>query len=65
MFTLIAEKIDSVDFGAIETYGIRASDGTAVQDISCQKNQVAKMVDLFNRMEVSSLHMRDVVEDLL
>lgn len=63
--------------GALErtSYGIAAYsgadvDGTAtviahVSDITCEESKIGELVELCNRLELSPLHLYDVVEDFL
>lgn len=48
----------------IDTYGISAN-GTAINDISVNKEEIEKFVRTLNRLGVSEIHAYDVVEDFL
>ncbi len=47
-----------------ETYGISKGD-TVIKDISLNKNEILELVKLLNKLDVSELHARDIVEDFL
>ncbi len=47
-----------------ETYGI-SKGSTVIEDISLDKQEIRKLVELLNKLDVSELHARDIVEDFL
>lgn len=71
----IIEEIHSIGCDRRITYGIAAyssaeADGTAtviasVHDITNDKEKLSKLVDTCNRLELSVIHLYDVVEDFL
>lgn len=46
------------------SYGIRCG-GMEIADISCDREKLAKLVDLCNHLALDPIHLRDVVEDFL
>lgn len=51
-------------------YGIVAVDSeskivSAARDLSCNKDEVARLVEMCNGLELSPVHFQDVVEDFL
>lgn len=46
-------------------YGIAASDGQTIEDISAERRPIKKMVHTINRLKLDPVHFRDVVEDYL
>lgn len=71
----VTEEIYSLGHSSRTSYGIAAYadsevDGTAtivasVHDITADKNTLAELVFLCNRLELSTIHLNDVVEDFL
>ncbi len=47
-----------------ETYGISKGD-TVIKDISLNKQEICNLVEMLNKLDVSELHARDIVEDFL
>ncbi len=47
-----------------ETYGI-SKGGTVIKDISLDEQEILDLVELLNKLDVSELHARDIVEDFL
>ena len=48
------------------TYGIEHQGGQErIGDLSVEKNEVERLADWMNRMEISPIHMQDVAEDWL
>ena len=46
-------------------YGIAASDGTYVSDISNKKEEVEEILKKINMANLSPLHLKDVIEDAI
>ena len=46
-------------------YGIRSADGVCTRRISTDCGEVAGLVARYNRAGLSSIHLRDAVEDFL
>ncbi len=46
-------------------YGIYYDDKYKIADISTDKEKVGKMVDLFNKENLSPCHLHDVVYDMI
>lgn len=71
----VTEEIYSAGASSRISYGIAAysdflADGTAtivafVHDITADKQALAELVALCNRLELSTVHLMDVVEDFL
>ena len=71
----VAEEKYALENESRTSYGIVAyanaeQDGTAmivasVRDITYDKNRLRKLVDDCNRLELSTVHLHDVVEDFL
>lgn len=71
----VTEEIYSLENSSRISYGISAyadseEDGTAtivasVHDVTADKQALAEFVDLCNRLELSAVHLMDVVEDFL
>ena len=53
-----------VAYAGSETDGI-ASIVASVRDISNNKTRIEQLADLFNRMELSPIHLDDVIADFL
>ena len=71
----VTEEIYSLGHSFRTSYGIAAyaasaEDGTAtivasVHDITADKQALSELVDLCNHLELSTIHLNDVVEDFL
>lgn len=71
----VTQKIYSLENSSRISYGIAAyahaeEDGTAViaasvHDVTTDKQVLAELVALCNRLELSTVHLMDVVEDFL
>ena len=71
----VTEEIYSLGASTRTSYGITAySDSdehsnttivASVHDVTADKKSISKLVDLCNRLELSSIHLNDVVEDFL
>ena len=71
----ITEDVYLHDSELCRSYGIAAyaeseNDGTATilllfNDITCDKERIEKLVSELNRLQLSVLHLRDVIEDFL
>ncbi len=64
MWNLTQSSVVAENGGTHETYGISRG-GTVIKDISLNKQEIRKLVELLNKLDVSELHARDVVEDFL
>ncbi len=53
-----------VAYAGAETEGIAAI-VASVRDISNDKSRIEQLVDLFNRTELSPIHLNDVITDFL
>ena len=64
MLGLASRKAYGVAAYAESEYASRATI-IKVQDISSNKNAIKDLVDLCNRLELSPIHLYDVIEDFL
>lgn len=64
MWNLTQSSVASENGDKHETYGISKGD-TVIKDISLDKQEISNMVELLNKLDVSELHARDIVEDFL
>ena len=64
MFKL-TEGMTTVENEERIVYGIRYNDEYYIEDISEDREKTEQMVEMFNRLELSPCHLRDVVEDML
>ena len=68
-YTVVEERNSCDEYGNITSYGIAVRrDGhqlDEVDDVSLDKESVKKLVDMFNELELSIVHFRDVLEDML
>lgn len=63
-YQCIRQYLSSKELGEYVSYGIAVEmTRLFVSDVSCDKNEVLKIVRLLNRHRVSPLHMREVIED--
>ena len=66
---IMTDKINTeISEDPIRTYGIsvESEDSTQdVKDISINKEYVISLVEKYNRLELSPLHLRDVIFDIL
>lgn len=53
------------EIGRYIAWGIRLEQGTAVPDLSTDKNAVAELANRFNQGALSAYHFGDAVEDWL
>ena len=71
----VTEEIYSLGTSSRTSYGIAAyadseEDGTAsivasVHDVTADKQALSELVDLCNRLELSTIHLNNAVEDFL
>lgn len=67
-YCVILEKCYQSDIGQYHTYGIRVTGSNyeeIIHDVSVCKETVAWMTELFNLHQLSPVHLKDAVEDLL
>jgi len=68
-YHIVEEYIFNPEIGKYRTYGIKltASDGTTdyISDVSVSKLETKRMVDYFNRYQLSSIHFQEAVENML
>lgn len=64
MYQLIKSKVNDEDGNIFDTYGISYKE-IVIEDISTNKTNVEKLVRLCNELELSPIHLNDVVEDFL
>ena len=71
----LTERICESDDGVSKSYGIAVCTNTdrdqttsvltSIQDITTDRDALDELVNLCNSMELSPLHIRDVIEDFL
>lgn len=67
-YCVVHETGYHTDLGEYTTYGIQLTlpnDSKIVHDISTSRKTVEQMVALFNRCQLSPVHLYDVVTDML
>lgn len=63
-YQCIKQYLSSEELGDYISYGIALEmTKLCISDVSCDKNEVLKIVRLLNRHRVSPLHMKAVIED--
>ena len=66
---VVVEEEMAGEYGKLKSYGIAVEDGRKkldeVNDISIDREKVKKLAETFNELELSLVHFRDVLEDLL
>ncbi len=65
MLSMTVQKILVEDQGVVDTYGIASESGVAIENVSVLEDEVRQFVAKLNRLEVSDLHIADVVDDFL
>lgn len=65
VFCLQTEEREIDGHGVCRTYGIRCESGETCGDISTRREVVERLVDCFNRQQLSPVHMREAVEDFI
>lgn len=66
----LTEKTETTAAGKITSYGISAYDENgkeilSIDDITCDKGSLAGLIEICNTGKLSSLHIKDVVEDYI
>lgn len=69
-YKMIKEHLESEDIGKYTSFGIAAFDGVGneilkISDVSLKRSIVAKLVRKCNRYKVSTVHIYDIIEDIL
>ena len=68
-YVIVEEETECDEYGNVVSYGIAAKkDGRKldeVNDISLDRETVKRLAEMFNELELSIVHFRDVLEDLL
>ncbi|MCI8980477.1 MAG: hypothetical protein HFE51_08110 [Clostridia bacterium] len=64
MYKVIESRV-IVDEREEVTYGLRRTDGTAVTDVSPNKNEVERSAVYFNEIGVSSWNLKEIISDVL
>ena len=67
MYQLIEEELDDGNGGERIAYGIAyAGEQTAkIHDLSGDRCYIEELVSIFNNLQLSPIHLEDVLEDLL
>lgn len=60
----LIEKEITIDGNTFKAFGIASSD-SYVEDISVDREFVARIVTMLNENDVSEIHMREIIEDML
>lgn len=64
MYKLVKSKVKNDEGNIFDTYGISCKE-TVVEDISTDKSSVERLVGLCNELELSPVHLYDVIDDFL
>lgn len=64
MWQMTTARVRSESGEVLESYGIKIN-STVIDDISLDKEETEKFVELLNRLDASELHAYDLVEDFL
>ena len=64
MYNINSSKIKDEQGVSYDTYGISYED-IEIQDVSTDKTKVEKLVNLCNELDLSPIHLNDVLEDFL
>ena len=60
------ETITNEEIGEYEAYGIVTEDGNyRYSDVSCDEDEVKKIVNVLNENDVDPIHLHDVIEDMI
>ena len=65
---VFAERLFSGELGNYDTYGLSFEAGgyrDCVHDVLVNREKASRMAEMFNRYELSPLHFRDAVEDMI
>ncbi len=62
MWDITVSNVTTENGENYETYGIRRGD-TVINDISLDKKDMDKLVEILNMFDVSEIHAYDIVED--
>lgn len=63
MYTILQEE-KSIEGVVKTTYGIKC-EGMTVNDVSPNKKEVTKLIEILNKYELSPCHLQDVIEDFI
>ena len=67
-YCLISENYIHIDLGEYHTYGIQVRGfnfSEILHDVSPCKDTVVRMTEFFNKYQLSPIHLKDAVEDML
>ena len=67
-YSTVSQQLYSADLGLYHTYGIKVEgymQTYILSDVSLRREAAEQMVSLFNRYQLSPLHLQDAVEDML
>lgn len=66
IYELFTESKYNEDIGQYNTYSIRDKKGTVlVSDVTVNLKEALKIIVMLNSKEVSTIHIKDVIEDML
>ena len=60
----ICESIISAEDKTVKTYGLKYG-SVKIEDISTDEREVAKLIASLNRLDVSPVHIYDIIDDFL
>lgn len=64
-YQVVPEETSHPNIGKYHTYGIQIIPPESIHDISTDKTIVERMANLFTEHQLSPIHFRDAVEDML
>jgi len=64
MWNVTQSSVASENGDKHDTYGV-SKGGTVIEDISLNEQEIRDLVELLNKLDVSEIHARDIVEDFL
>ncbi len=66
IYKYVEETLNCEELGEYSTYGIESDDGVFIlHDVSCNKDDIEDIVHRLNEHDVSLIHIRDVINDML
>lgn len=64
-YKCVAQSLTHEDLGQYTTYGIALENDIMIPDVSSDKLRVLGIISTLNRLQVSPVHLRDVVTDMI
>lgn len=66
MYRIVEKQYNNEDFGMYLSYGVFCDmGGVTIEDISVNKGNVYELIDKINQLNLSPIHLKDVVEDFI